>query len=265
MPTKILNGLDLASQKIINLADPSSAQDAASKAYVDNVAAGLQWKAPVRAATTATGTLATAYANGQTIDGVTLATGNRILIKNQSTASENGIYVVAASGAPTRSTDADTGTELAPGTIVSVAEGTVGADKAYMIISDAAITIGTTSQTWAQFGAGNTYTAGNGISIAGNVVTAVAASSGGLSVVSGGIQLDTTIAARKFSANVGNGSSTSIAVAHNLGTQDVVVVLHDASTFAGVMTDWVATDTNTVTLTFAVAPASNAYRCTVMG
>jgi hypothetical protein len=262
---KILNGVDLNSQKITNLADPSSGQDAATKTYVDNVAAGMQWKAPVRAATTTNGTLATAYANGQTIDGVTLATGNRILIKNQTTAAENGIYTVNASGAPTRATDADTGTELAPGTTVAVAEGTVNADKSYMIISDAAITIGTTAQIWGQFAAGNTYTAGNGINIASNVVTAVAASGGGLSVVAGGIQLDNTIATRKFSTNVGNGSLTSIAVTHNLGTQDVVVSLRDTATNAGVLTDWVATDTNTVTLTFATAPASNAYRCTVQG
>ena len=260
---KIMNGLDLQSQKITSLADPSSAQDAATKQYVDNVAAGLQWKAPVRLATTANGALATAYANGQVIDGVTLATGNRILIKNQTTASENGIYTVNASGAPTRATDADTGTELAPGTTVSVAEGTTNADKSFMIISDAAIAIGTTAQTWGQFSAGSSYTAGNGINIASNVITAVAASGGGLTVVAGGVQLDTTIATRKFSTNVGNGSLTSIAVAHNLGTQDVTVAVRDTATNAGVLVDWVATDTNTVTLTFAVAPASNAYRATV--
>lgn len=260
---KIMNGLDLQSQKITSLADPSSASDAATKQYVDNVAAGMQWKAPVRAATTANGTLATAYANGQVIDGVTLATGNRILIKNQTTGSENGIYIVAASGSPTRATDADAGNELAPGTAVIIAEGTVNADKAFMIISDAAITIGTTSQIWGQFSAGTTYTAGNGINVAGSVISAVAASGGGLSVVSGGIQLDSSIAVRKFNANVGNGAATSVAVTHNLGTQDITVAVRDTATNAGVLVDWVATDTNTVTLTFAVAPASNAYRCTV--
>ena len=262
---KVMNGLDLQSQKITALADPSAATDGANKQYVDNVAAGLQWKAPVRVATTANGTLATAFANGQSVDGVALVTGNRILLKNQTAGAENGIYIVPASGAPTRATDADTGVELAPGTIVSVAEGTVNADKAFMIISDAAITIGTTSTTWAQFGAGNTYTAGNGIAIASNVVSAVAAASGGLSVVAGGIQLDTTIAARKFSANVGDGSSTSIAVTHNLGTQDVVVALREVSSQALVQVDWVATSTNVVTLTFAVAPASNAFRVAVLG
>ena len=82
-------------------------------------------------------------------------------------------------------------------------------------------------------------------------------------LVAGGIQLDSSIATRKFSANIGNGSATSIAVTHNLGTQDITVAVRDTATNAGVLVDWVATDTNTVTLTFAVAPASNAYRATV--
>ena len=262
---KIMNGLDLQSQKIVSLADPSANTDAANKQYVDNVARGLHWKAPVRAATTANGTLATAFANGQSIDGVTLATNDRILIKNQTTASENGIYTVNASGAPTRATDADTNGELAPGTATSVTEGTTNADKVLMIISDAAITIGTTAQTWGQLSGGTAYSGGNGINVAGSVISAVAAASGGISVVAGGIQLDTSIAVRKFSANVGNGALTSIAVTHNLGTQDIAWALRDTATNAFVMTDAVATDANTLTLTFAVAPASNAYRVTVRG
>lgn len=263
MAKKVLNGLDLQSQKIIGLADPSANTDAANKQYVDNVARGLSWKAPVRAATTTNGALATAYANGQSVDGVTLATGDRILLKNQTTGSENGIYTVNASGAPTRAPDADTNGELAPGSSVSVTEGTTNADKVFMIISDSAITIGTTAQTWGQLSGGTTYTGGNGINVAGSVISAVAGT--GVVVNGTGINLDTSIVARKFSANVGNGASTSIAVAHNLGTKDVAVSLREVSSDAGVITDWVATDTNTVTLTFAVAPASNAYRVTVAG
>jgi hypothetical protein len=91
--------------------------------YVDAKLAGLSWKQAVRAATTAAGTLATSFENGDAIDGVTLATGDRILIKNQATASENGIYVVNASGAPTRATDADAGAELVNATVY-VSEGT---------------------------------------------------------------------------------------------------------------------------------------------
>lgn len=258
---KIMNGLDLQSQKIVSLADPTANTDAVNKQYVDNVARGLQWKAPVRAASTTNVTLASP---GATIDGVALAGNDRVLLKNQTTASENGIYVWTAAGsALTRAIDADNGGELAPGSSLSVTEGTVNADKVFMIISDAAITIGTTSQTWGQLSGGTTYSGGNGISVAGSVITAVAAASGGLSVVAGGIQLDNSVATRKFSANIGNGSATSIAVSHNLGTQDIILAVRDTATNAGVLVDWVATDTNTVTLTFAVAPASNAYRATV--
>jgi hypothetical protein len=263
MAKKVLNGLDLQSQKIIGLADPSANTDAANKQYVDNVARGISWKAPVRAATTTNGALATAFANGQSIDGVSLATGDRLLIKNQTTASENGIYTVNASGAPTRAIDADNGNELAPGTSVTVTEGTTNADRVFLIVSDAAITIGTTAQTWGVLGGGSSYTGGNGISVAGSVISAVGTT--GVTVTGSGIGIDTSIVARKFSANVGNGSLTSIAITHNLGTKDVAVSLREVSSDAGVITDWVATDTNTVTLTFAVAPASNAYRVTVAG
>lgn len=102
------------------------------------------WKTSVRAATTSNGTLATAFENGDTIDGVTLATGDRILIKNQSTASENGIYTVNASGAPTRATDADTGAEML-GAIIPVEQGTVNADKIFKCTNDATITLGSTN------------------------------------------------------------------------------------------------------------------------
>src|SRR5689334_20216224 len=105
MSRKMMNGIDLQGNRATGAADGSSPTDLVTKQQLDNAVAGLSWKQPVRVATTTNGTLATAYANGQTIDGVTLTTGDRILIKDQSTASENGIYVVAATGAPARATD----------------------------------------------------------------------------------------------------------------------------------------------------------------
>ena len=124
---KVMNGLDLQSQKVVNLADPSANTDAANKQYVDNVARGLMWKAPVRASATANVVLA---APGATFDGVTLAANDRVLLKAQTTGSENGIWVwTGAAAALTRATDADTGTELAPGTSVTVTEGTPTATR----------------------------------------------------------------------------------------------------------------------------------------
>jgi hypothetical protein len=115
--------------------------------------AGLSWKQAVRAATTAALTLASDFENGDTVDGVVLATGDRILIKNQAAQTENGIYIVAASGAPTRATDADSGAELV-GAAVFVSEGTANADTAWTCTTNATITLGATNIVFAQFGAG---------------------------------------------------------------------------------------------------------------
>jgi hypothetical protein len=266
MARKVMNGLDLQNQKIVNLADPSSSTDAATKQYVDNVGAGKSWKEPARAATTANGTLASAYENGDSIDGVTLATGDRILIKNQSSGAENGIYTVNATGAPTRATDADSAGELKAGTTVYVAEGTVNGDKEFSLTTDGTITIGTTATTWGQTGgSGTTYSAGNGLALASTTFSVLLDSNSGMSVSGTGLKIDTAVVARKYSANIGNGSSTSIAVNHALGTRDVTVSVHDASTFEEVEVDVVKTDTANVTVTFATAPASNAYRVTVIG
>jgi hypothetical protein len=176
----------MGTNKITGLGTPTDATDAATKGYVDTAVVGIDWKASVRAATTANVTLASDLENGDTLDGVTLATGDRILVKNQSTGSQNGIYVVKASGAPDRSTDADTGAELTSNFAVFVEEGTANADQGYVLTNDGAITVGTTALTFTQFTGlgqivagdglaktGNTLnvTAGTGISITGDAVT----------------------------------------------------------------------------------------------
>lgn len=128
----------------------TSATDATTKAYVDSIVAGLSWKLSVRAATTVDGALATAFANSQIIDGVTLVTGNRILIKNQAAPAENGIYTVNATGAPTRSTDADTSAELVNATVY-VSEGSTLQDTGWTQTANSPITVNTTGLVWAQF------------------------------------------------------------------------------------------------------------------
>jgi len=139
----------------------------AIKSYVDNLVTGLSWKPAVRVATTANGALATAFANGQTVDGVVLATGNRILIKNQTTQTENGIYTVNASGAPTRALDANTGAELVNATVF-VSEGTANADEQWTCTTNSPITIGSTNLTFVQVAGAGTYTNGTGLSLTGN-------------------------------------------------------------------------------------------------
>lgn len=122
----------------------------AIKSYVDSVAAGLKWKQSVRAATTANGADTTAFENGDTIDGVVLATGDRILRKDQTAQTENGIFIVQASGAPVRATDADTGAELKQASVF-VEEGTVNADTAWVCTNNGTITIGSTNIAFALF------------------------------------------------------------------------------------------------------------------
>jgi hypothetical protein len=157
----------MGTNKITGLGTPTADADAATKAYVDSVAQGLDVKASVVAATTANGTLATAYANGSVIDGVTLVTGERILIKNQTTASENGIYTVNATGAPTRSTDMNVGTEF-PGAFTFVEEGTVNADSGWVCTNNDPVTLGSTAITWSQFSGAGQYLAGDGLTLVGN-------------------------------------------------------------------------------------------------
>jgi hypothetical protein len=135
MARKFSNGIDLQSQRAVNAADASNPTDLVTKQQLDAAVAGLSWKQPVRVATTTNGTLTTAFAAGQTIDGVTLATSDRILIKDQSTASQNGIYVVQSSGSPVRATDADSTAELQAATVY-VTSGTTNADKAYTQTTD---------------------------------------------------------------------------------------------------------------------------------
>jgi phage-related tail fiber protein len=163
---------------ITNVGTPSASTDAANKAYVDGLAQGVDWKASVRAATTAAGTLASSFANGSTIDGVTLATGDRILIKNQAAGAENGIYTVNASGAPTRATDADTSAEVTAGLAVFVEEGTTLADTGWLLTTNGAITLGTTALTFTQFTSLGTVTAGAGLTKTGDTLDVVSANGG---------------------------------------------------------------------------------------
>ncbi len=266
MPIKFTQVTDHANQRITSVGSPTLDTDAANKLYVDNVAQGLTWKYAARAASTGNITLS---APGATIDGVTLANNDRVLLIAQSTASENGIYVFhGASSALTRAGDADTSAKLTPGTALSVTEGSVNGDKTYVLVTDAPITLGTTGLSFSLMngGAGPSYTAGNGISTSGGVISVNVGSGGGLIVGPSGLSIDTALVVRKFAANVGDGASTTITVNHQLGTRDVTVELYtNAAPFDTVYAEVTRPDINNVQLTFGAAPANAAYRVIVRG
>jgi hypothetical protein len=165
VPTK---SVSFNAQRITNVASPTDSTDAANKAYVDSAVEGLHVHPSVKAATTTNVALASALENGDTLDGVTLATGDRILVKNQTTKSENGIYVVQASGQPSRATDFDTAAEVDSGDFVFVDQGTTQGNTGWVQINTPA-TIGTDAIEFVQFSGAGTYTAGTGLTLTGTV------------------------------------------------------------------------------------------------
>lgn len=295
--------LDANNNKITGLATPTNATDAATKGYVDSTAIGLDVKLSVRVATTANIDLTADLENGDVLDGVTLATGNRVLVKNQTDQTQNGIYVVASSGAASRSEDANSDAEVTAGLFTFVEEGTVNGNTGYVLTSDNPITLGSTNLVFSQFSGVGTFTAGAGITLAGTEfsvdVTPTSGSASltntggavevktntndglevtasglginngtGLTFAAGALVFDTAngYGTRKLAFNVGDGAATSYAVTHSLATRDVSVhVYENASPYAQVEADVEHTDSNNLTVKFSVAPTSNQYRVVVVG
>ena len=367
------------------VATPTDSAHIATKGYVDAARQGLDVKQSVRVATTAAINLSTNLVAGQTIDGVTLVAGDRVLVKNQVTGTENGIYVAVSSGTGVRSSDAngtaDTG-ELKPGTFTFVEEGTVNSDKGFVVSTNGTITIDSTAIAWTQFSGAGSFEAGDGLLQSGNTIsvnvvnnrtaitsdavdisanyvgqssittlgtittgtwdaTTVAVTAGGTGVESftdngvvygnatsaldvtaagtehqvlragsggvpafGAVDLSQTAAttnsllisrggtnasteatartnlaaggtqgagvstpalARKVTKTVGNGVDTSFTLVHAFNTREVMIQVFDANNYDTVIADTVRTDANTVTISFSVAPSSNAFTVVVIG
>ena len=362
------------------VAEPSNPLDAANKAYVDAARSGLDVKQSVHVATTGPINLATDLEAGDVIDGHTLEVGDRVLVKDQVTASENGIYVAVTSGAASRATDADTSGEVTSGMFTFVTNGTLYADTGWVLTTNNPITLGTTPLTFAQFSGAGTILAGEGLEKVGAVLNVVTASTsleivdnklriasgaagsgldwnngvlsavthinGGLEIFndelqiklngavdglvtsSAGLALDGSIAgdgltftagtlsrdtidigtgsdditgtlpissggtgettasgartslaetsssgattttpvlARIASQVIGDGSATSYTITHNFGTRAVVVQVFDTSSYDTVIADVVRTTTDSVTVSFSVAPTSNEFTVVITG
>ena len=221
--------VSLATYKITGLGTPTNATDAATKAYVDSAAQGIDWKASVRAATDGNRDLLE-MENGEVVDGVTLATGDRVLVKNQTDATANGIYVVQASGAPVRSSDADSGTEVTANFAVFVEEGTVNADSGWTLTNNGTVTVGTTALVFTQFTGLGQIIAGTGLDKTGNTLdidSTVTTNDGTQTLtnksISGSANTLTNISnnALSNSAITINGTSTSLGGSRTLGSDDI--------------------------------------------
>ena len=218
---RFTGNLDLQTNKIVNLTDPTANQEAATKAYVDAQVAGgvIDFKESIRVATTSNGTFASAFQAGQTVDGVTLVADDRILLKNQSTGNQNGIYDVTASSAPVRSSDADTSAEVTTGMFAFIEEGTSNADTGWLLTTTGSITLDTTALTFEKFSQTgqllSDLVAGAGLTKTDETVDVVAATSGGLTANANDItiNLDTNsglnLGADGISVGAGSGLAAS--------------------------------------------------------
>ena len=185
--------VDVANKRITSVAEPTQSTDAATKNYVDAVKTGLDPKDSVRVATISA--LTVTYANGSsgvgatltnagtqaaiTIDSIVLSSGDRVLVKDQASALQNGIYTVTTVGTAstnwvlTRSVDADQNLEVTPGAFTFVEEGTVNANNGFVCTATGTITIGTTNIPWVQFSGAGQVIAGDGLTKSGNTLNVV--------------------------------------------------------------------------------------------
>lgn len=203
--------------------DPSAALHAATRQYVDGIAANLGKRSRVRAATTANITIASALNNGDTLDGVTLATGDLVLVKDQTTPAQNGVYVVGTT--PVRASEFDSWDEF-PGSLVAVAEGTVSQDTLWLCTSNTGGVLGTSALAFAKLNLAGTLLAANNLSDLANAATAFAAiKQAATTAASGVVQLADGAAYRALTAGR---AITTDAVAAGLAE----VSLTDAATIA---------------------------------
>lgn len=264
MATKpVLTDLDFQNAaRILGLQQPVDPQDAATKAYVDSAVEGLAWKDSVRVATQANISLASP---GATVDGVTMAANDRVLVRSQTAQAENGIYIWNGAAVPmTRAPDANTFAELEQAT-TTVEEGTSAGSTFRQTAVNG--TLGTTNVVFAAFGtaspAANETTAG----IA-EVATQGETDTGtdDTRFVSPLKLANWSGRTRRFSQTIGDGTATAFTITHNLNTQDVIVQVRQATgTFDEVIAEIERTSVNVVTVRVNAAPAANSLRVTVLG
>ena len=232
-----IDDIDCGTQKLINVAAPTSDTDAANKAYVDAARTGLDVKNSVRVATTANITLS----GLQTIDSVSLVAGNRVLVKNQTTAADNCIYVVVDGGAWTRSEDANSSIKITPGMFTFVEEGTDNADSGFILTNNAEVNLGLTGLAFAQFSGAGQIDAGAGLTKTGNTLN-VGGTASRITVNADTVDIASTYVGQTSITTVGTLSTgtwngTTVGVAYGgtgltSATQGSVLVANTANTLS---------------------------------
>jgi hypothetical protein len=301
----LTGGLSLNNKRITSLADPTSAQDGATKNYVDSVAQGLDTKMSCKCATTASINAGGAPSGAATLDGIAVTTGDRVLVKDQSNPNNNGIYVANTAGAWTRATDMDTWAEV-PGAFTFVEEGTTQNDTGWVCVSNQGGVLGTNGITWAQFSGAGSITAGLGLTRTANTLDVIgtanrivanadsididAAYAGQTSITTLGTVATGTWNATTIALNKGGTGATTAAAARtalgavgkfagdlpalSAGVESTlahnlgtldIVVSIRNTTNFEVVCQWRAVDTNTIGVTADVAYSAAALRAVVIG
>lgn len=261
------SNLDINGVRLVNVANPAAPGDAATKSYVDNARAGISVKDPVRVVAQGNVNLASP---GPSIDGVALNDGDRFLAPAQNSGNEIGIYVWnGATNPATRASDTANAGDVVDGSMVAVAEGT-DANHQYIQTAGASGAPGSWTQSWVIFTmGGQTYTAGNGLTISGTQFSI----DGPVSIANGGTGAATASAARanlgavtKFAADCAAMSAGVVyTVAHGLNSTDVGVWLKTTADNRVIEIDWATTDANTVSLYPDMSFSAGQVRVLVIG
>lgn len=281
--------VSMGSQLLTSVATPVSSTDGANKAYVDSVAVGLDVKPSVRAAFDAI----TVASPGADIDDVSMVAGDRVLRMVNDAA--DGIYIWNGAAVPmTRAPDADTSAEVTSGMFVFCEEGTVNADKGFVLSTNNPITLGTTSLTFTQFsggGGGSVTGTTNRIDVTGSQVDIAATYVGqsslttlgtitagtwtgtAIAVANGGTGSTTAAGAKtalafmgRYATSFGNGALTTFTITHSLGSNDVTAEVYDTATMATVYCNITRASTNSLTVDgFTTPPTTNQLRVVVVG
>lgn len=262
MSRLIATDLDFGSvARVTNLPAPSAAGDAATKAYVDSAVEGLNWKDSCRVASVSNINLA---APGATVDGITMAANDRFLAKDQTTASQNGIYVWNGAATPaTRAADMNTAAGVEQATVTIEEGSSAGATFRQTAVN---VTLDSTNLPWTSFGTSAPSASESTAGIL-EIATQTEADTGtdDARAVTPLKMANWSGRKRKATALIGDGSATSFNIDHNFGTRAVAVsVYRNSGNFDDVLCDVQRPTTNRVTLVFASAPASNAYEAVLL-